>query len=178
MQTEWRAQPDVGQPCQRIQAKGGGTGHGDLAGATRRRVDVRRFQMRQKLASIGDDFWIEDEEGNRVYRVDGKALRARETFVLEDSSGREVAKIQETKLSVRDKVAIERDGQDGRHRAQGAGRHPGPLRDRHGGWVDLKAHGNIVDHEYEIERDGKHVARISKHWFRDTGQLWGGYAAR
>jgi hypothetical protein len=52
--------------------------------------DVRRFQMRQKLASIGDDFWIEDEQGNRAYRVDGKALRARETFVLEDPSGREV----------------------------------------------------------------------------------------
>ena len=73
-------------------------------------VDVRRFQMRQKLASIGDDFWIEDEQGNRAYRVNGKALRARETFVLEDPSGREVAKIQEKKLSVRDKVAIERDG--------------------------------------------------------------------
>jgi uncharacterized protein YxjI len=31
---------------------------------------------------------------------------------------------------------------------------------------DLKAHGNIVDHEYEIERDGDKVAEISKKWFR------------
>ena len=30
----------------------------------------------------------------------------------------------------------------------------------------MKAHGNIVDHEYEIERDGDTVARISKKWFR------------
>ncbi len=37
--------------------------------------------------------------------------------------------------------------------------------DVHGG-DDLKVHGNIVDHEYEIERDGDTVARISKKWFR------------
>ena len=29
-----------------------------------------------------------------------------------------------------------------------------------------KAHGNVVDHEYEIERDGHTVATISKKWFR------------
>ena len=29
----------------------------------------------------------------------------------------------------------------------------------------MKAHGNVVDHEYEIERDGDTVATISK-WFR------------
>ena len=34
------------------------------------------------------------------------------------------------------------------------------------GGPDLKAHGNIVDHEYEIERDGDTVAHISKKWFR------------
>ena len=31
---------------------------------------------------------------------------------------------------------------------------------------DLKVHGNIVDHEYEIECDGDRVASISKKWFR------------
>jgi uncharacterized protein YxjI len=58
----------------------------------------RRFRMRQKLLSIGDDFWIEDEAGNRAYRVDGKAARLRETILLKDAEGREVAKIQERKL--------------------------------------------------------------------------------
>ena len=32
--------------------------------------------------------------------------------------------------------------------------------------AELKAKGNIVDHEYEIERDGDKVAEISKKWFR------------
>jgi uncharacterized protein YxjI len=122
--------------------------------------------MREKLASIGDDFWIEDEQGARAYRVDGKALRIRDTFVLEDASGREVMKIQERKLSVRDKVAIERDGETIAtvHKALVG------IRDRFkielADGSELKARGNIVDHEYEIERDGDTVARISKRWFR------------
>ena len=69
-----------------------------------------RYQMRQRLLSIGDDYWIEAEDGRRVFRVDGKALRIRKTLVLEDAAGNEVAKLQERKLSVRDKMEIERDG--------------------------------------------------------------------
>jgi uncharacterized protein YxjI len=30
--------------------------------------------MREKMFAIGDDFWIEDENGERAVRVDGKAL--------------------------------------------------------------------------------------------------------
>ena len=41
--------------------------------------NVLRFQMREKLLSIGDDYWIEDDQGNRAYRVNGKALRANES---------------------------------------------------------------------------------------------------
>jgi len=40
--------------------------------------------MQEKLASIGDHSLIEDDQGDRLYTVDGKALRARHTFVLED----------------------------------------------------------------------------------------------
>jgi uncharacterized protein YxjI len=125
-----------------------------------------RFLMREKLLSIGDDFWIENEAGERAYKVDGKAVRVRQTFVLEDASGGEVARIQERKLSVRDKVAIERDGDTVAtiHKALVG------IRDRFSIDVedgdDLKAHGNVVDHEYEIERDGDTVATISKKWFR------------
>src|SRR5438477_12056602 len=67
-----------------------------------------RFVMREKLLAIGDDFWIENDRGERAYKVDGKAFRLRQTFVLEDGSGNEVARIQERKLSIRDKIAIER----------------------------------------------------------------------
>src|SRR3954447_9084150 len=68
------------------------------------------YRMREKMFSIGDDFWIETEDERRAFKVDGKALRIRETFVLEDPSGRELYTIREKKLTVRDKMEIERDG--------------------------------------------------------------------
>jgi uncharacterized protein YxjI len=122
--------------------------------------------MREKLLAIGDDYWIENDRGERVFKVDGKAFRVRETFVLETPAGVEVARIQERKLSIRDKVAIERDG----HTVATVHKALVGIRDRfaidveHG--ADMKAHGNVVDHEYEIERDGDTVATISKKWFR------------
>lgn len=125
----------------------------------------RRYQMREKLLSIGDDYWIEDEQGRRAFKVDGKAVRIRDTFVLRDAGGGEVAKIQERMLRVRDSMQIERDGGNATVRKALVG-----LRDRFkidvDGGPDLSAHGNLVDHEYEIERDGDTVATVSKKWFR------------
>jgi uncharacterized protein YxjI len=126
----------------------------------------RRFQMREKLMSIGDDAWIEDDQGDKAYKVDGKAMRIRETFILEDREGHEVAKIQEKKLSVRNTMTVERGGETVAtvHKAIVG------IRDRFNidveGGEDLKAHGNITDHEFEIERDGEVIAKVSKKWFR------------
>ena len=122
--------------------------------------------MRQKLLAIGDDFWIENDQGERAYRVDGKAFRIRQMFVLEDAAGAEVARIQERKLSIRDKIAIERGGDTVAtvHKALVGIRDRFAIDLEHG--PDMKAHGNVVDHEYEIERDGDTVATVSKKWFR------------
>jgi uncharacterized protein YxjI len=124
-----------------------------------------RFVMREKLLSIGDDFWIENDQGERAYKVNGKALRLRQTFVIEGTSGEELAKIQERKLSIRDKIAIERGGTTATvHKALVGIRDRFAIDVEHG--PGMKAHGNVVDHEYEIERDGDTVATISKKWFR------------
>ena len=131
----------------------------DLGGST--------YQLREKMFSIGDDFWIENEEGERAFKVDGKALRLRATLVLEDPSGVELLKIQERKLRVRDTMEIERDGDTAAtvHKALVS-----PLRDRFKieveGGEDIDVQGNIVDHEYEFERDGDKVAQVSKRWVR------------
>jgi len=66
-----------------------------------------RYQMRQKMVAIGDDFWIENEQGQKVYKVDGKALRVRQTLSFEDAHGTELAKIQERMLRVKDSMEIE-----------------------------------------------------------------------
>jgi uncharacterized protein YxjI len=124
-----------------------------------------KLRMREKLLSIGDDYWIEDEDGNKRFRVDGKALRVRDTWVLQDVEGKEVAVIREKKLSIRDAITIEVGGRQAKVKKALVG-----LRDRFHVDVedgkDLKVHGNIVDHEYEIERDGERIAEVSKKWFR------------
>ena len=125
------------------------------------------YQMREKMFSIGDDYWIETGRGERAFKVDGKALRVRDTLVIEDASGQELYKIQEKKLRVRDTMEIERDGDTVATVKKAL---VSPLRDRFSIDVDdgedLEAKGNIVDHEYEIERDGDTVAEVSKRWFR------------
>jgi uncharacterized protein YxjI len=127
--------------------------------------DHRHFRMTEKMFSIGDDYWIEDDKGDKRYRVNGKAMRIRDTWVLENDAGAEVATIRERKLSVRDKITIELDGRSATVKKALVG-----FRDRFvievDGGDELKAHGNIVDHEYVIERDGDEIAEISKKWFR------------
>jgi uncharacterized protein YxjI len=126
-----------------------------------------RYQMREKLFAIGDDFWIETGDGDRAYKVNGKALRIRKTFVIEDTSGAELLKVQEKKLHVHDTMKIEREGKTVATVKKAL---ITPLRDRFAIDVEdggeLRAKGNIVDHEYEIERDGEKVAEVSKRWFR------------
>jgi uncharacterized protein YxjI len=126
-----------------------------------------RYLLREKLLSIGDDFWIEDDQGERIFHVDAKVLRVRNTVLVKDRSGAELLKLQKRLLRARDTMAIERDGEKVAtvHKAVIA-----PLRDRFtidladGG--SLEAQGSILDHEYPITRDGIPVANISKRWFR------------
>ncbi len=126
-----------------------------------------KYRMQEKVFAIGDDFWIENDDGDRVFKVDGKALRVRDTFVLEDASGGELLKIQEKKLHIRDTMEIERGGKTVATVQKAL---ITPLRDRFSVEVedgeDMEAKGNVVDHEYKIERGGDKVAEVSKRWFR------------
>ena len=126
------------------------------------------YRMRQKLVSIGDDYWIENDQGERVFKVDGKALRVRETLIFEDSHSNELLKIQERVARVRDTMEIE--DRDGHTVATVKKALIAPLRDR---WTvkvadgpDLEVKGNILDHEYTIEGGRSTVAEVSKKWFR------------
>jgi uncharacterized protein YxjI len=125
---------------------------------------VQHYQMRQKMLSIGDDFWIENDRGEKVFKVDGKALRVRKTLVLEDRNGKELFKIQERMLTIKDSMEIEDAG--GNRVAMVKKAMITPLRERWSvdipGGKDLEVQGNIVDHEYRIGN----VAEVSKKWFR------------
>lgn len=128
-----------------------------------------RYQMRSDVFDIGEDYWIEDDDGGKAFKVDGKAMRLRKTLVIADATGAERYVVKERKLSVRDTMAIERDGDTVakvRKALIGIG-------DRYVfdvGEAEYKAKGKFLKREYEIERDGDAVATVSPKFFalRDT----------
>jgi uncharacterized protein YxjI len=127
-----------------------------------------QYQMREKLVSIGDDFWIENAHGQKVFKVNGKALRVRQTLVFEDAHGKELCKIQERMMRVKDSMEIE--GPNGQQMAMVKKALITPIRER---WVvkikngpDLEVKGNILDHEFTIGEGRDKVAEVSKKWFR------------
>lgn len=152
-----------------------GTVDGMRRGRREERREERRggahevhYQMRQRLMSIGDDYWIETDAGERAYKVDGKALRLRKTLIFEDASGHELAKIQEKVARVKDSMEVE--DANGNRLAMVKKAMISPLRDR---WVvkigdgrDLDVQGNILDHEYTFTDGRTPVATVSKKWFR------------
>jgi uncharacterized protein YxjI len=130
--------------------------------------DAIQYQMRQKMVAIGDDYWIENNHGERAFKVDGKALRVRQTLIFEDANGQEICKIQERMLRIKDTMEIE--GPNGENLATVKKALITPLRERYtanvAGGPDLDVQGNIVDHEYTVEEGGRKVAEVSKRWFR------------
>ena len=129
-----------------------------------------RYKIRQKLFSIGDDFWIENQDGQKVFKVDGKALRLRKTLIFEDMDGNKLCQIQERWLPIKETMAI--DGPDGKQMAVIKKALITPLRDKWDvkvkGGPDLDVQGDIFDHEYAIKHGWNKVAEVSKKWFRLT----------
>lgn len=129
-----------------------------------------RYKIRQNLISIGDDFWIENAEGQKVFKVDGKVLKIRKTLVFEDAKGRKLAQIQERLLTIKDTMVIE--DANGKDIATVKKALLTPLRDKWNvdvkGGEDLVVQGNILDFEYNITAGGKKVAEISKKILRLT----------
>lgn len=129
---------------------------------------IQRYKMHEKLISIGDDYWIENEAGERAFYVDGKALRMRDTLIIKDVQGNELYKLKEKLLRVRDTMDIlDAEGKTAATIKQAL---ITPLRDRwkvevaNGPEMDIQ--GNILDHEYKIEAGKEKVAEVSKKWFR------------
>jgi len=130
-----------------------------------------RYLIRERLFSMGEDFWITDEQGDRVFLVDGKALSLRDAFELKDASGRKLATIHKKFLTFTDAMEIEHDG------ALAATVHKSVLSLLHHrakidipGRGRLEATGDIIDKEFEIRDGHQVVAQISRAWLklRDT----------
>jgi uncharacterized protein YxjI len=126
-----------------------------------------RYLVQERIFSLRADFWIEDEDGNRVFVVDGRALSLRETFELRDAYGNLLIVIRKKIFAMRDTMEIEN--------ANGpvATVRPAffsPIKHRYeidlAGGVRLEAVGNFADKDWEIKDGHRVIARISRRWFR------------
>ncbi|GCB47618.1 LURP-one-related/scramblase family protein [Streptomyces sp. NL15-2K] len=131
-----------------------------------------RFLVRDRILGIGDDYWIEDDHGNKVFLVDGKAMRLRDTFELKDTHGRVLVDIHQKMFALRDTMVIERAGQP---LARIRRKRLSLLRNHYrvslaDGSTELDVSGKILDREFAIEYDGELLAVISRRWLlvRDT----------
>ncbi|GAA3488496.1 MULTISPECIES: LURP-one-related/scramblase family protein [Streptomyces] len=126
-----------------------------------------KFLVRDKLFSIGDDYWIEDENGRHAFLVDGKALRLRDTLEIKDPSGRVLITLREKMLSLRDAMTLERDGEPlatVRKKRLSLIRNHYRVTLNEG--TELDVSGRVLDREFAVEYDGELLAHISRKWFR------------
>ena len=121
-----------------------------------------RYQLKDKLFSIGGDAMIQDASGRDLLFVDGKAISLGRRLEIKDLQGNRLATIQQQLialtptfeihqrsgvrakismklLSLRDRLKIDMPGND-----------------------DLEARGDIFHHEYGIFSGSHEVAHISK----------------
>ena len=124
-----------------------------------------RFLVRDRILGIGDDYWIEDEQGNKVFLVDGKAMRLRDTFELKDAHGRVLIDIHQKMFSLRETMVIERGGEA---LAKIRRKRLSLLRNHYRvslvDGTELDVSGKILDREFAVEYDGELLAVISRRW--------------
>lgn len=115
-----------------------------------------RFLVYDRLLGIGDDYWIEDDQGNKVFLVDGKAMRLRDTWELKDPQGRVLIDIHQKMFALRDTMVIERAGEP---LARIKRKRLSLLRNHYrvvlADGTELDVSGKILDREFAVEYDGE-----------------------
>ncbi len=125
-----------------------------------------RYLMKQKLFSWGDDFRIQNEAGEDVFFVDGRAFSLGQKLSFQDMAGNELAFIRQKLLAWGPTYEVSRNGELVAvvkkelftfFRCRFMIDVPGP--------DDIEAQGDFMDMEYAFERSGRTIALVSKRWF-------------
>ncbi|MCI0343729.1 MAG: LURP-one-related family protein [Planctomycetales bacterium] len=128
-----------------------------------------RYVMKEKWLSFGDDFSIEDADGNEAFFVDGAAFSFGKKLSFQDMQGNELAYIAQKLLSWGPTYEVWYGGNLAAvvkqklftfFKSRFTVDVPGP--------DDLEAEGDFMAHEYSFTRHGHPVAQVSKQWFTWT----------
>lgn len=126
-----------------------------------------KYLVRDKMLALGDDYWIEDENGRHAFLVDGKALRVKDKLELKDPDGQILITLREKLFSFRDAMTLERDEE----RLAVIRRKRFSLLRNHFRvtlveGTELDVSGRILDREFKVEYEGELLALISRQWYR------------
>jgi uncharacterized protein YxjI len=127
------------------------------------------YVIREHLLRLGEDSDITDEAGQPVLHVDGKVLSLHNRLILRDPAGRETGQVHRKLAALRPTYEITIDGKDV---AEVRRCLLAPFGERftidvHGaGGMEIK--GDLLSHEFTIDRDGHTVAAIAKRWLTAT----------
>ncbi|MGW6851962.1 LURP-one-related/scramblase family protein [Streptomyces virginiae] len=126
-----------------------------------------KYLVRDKMLTIGDDYWIEDEDGRHAFLVDGKALRFRDTLELKDPDGQILITLREKLFTLRDAMTLERDERRlAVIRRKRLSLLRGHFRVTLAEGTELDVSGRILDREFKVEYDGELLALVSRQWYR------------
>lgn len=124
-----------------------------------------RYRMKQKLLSLGQDFTIQDKEGNDVYFVDGRALSFGAKYSFQDMHGQELAFIAQKVFSFRKRYRIFREDQLAAEVTRGFSWFRKRLTVDVPGPDDYEVEGRVFGREYQFTRGGIQVAKVSRAFF-------------
>lgn len=124
-----------------------------------------RYVIREKFWGIGDDFYIANEHGEKVFFVDGTAFSWGSKLSFQDMQRNELAFISQKLISFRPRYEISTGGKRFAEvqkefswfKKKFTLDVPGPN--------DYSIDGSFWDHEYTFDRGGREVARVSKSFF-------------
>lgn len=128
-----------------------------------------RYQIKQKLVSIGDDFLIRNESGENLYFVDGYGFSFGNKHSFQDMDKNQLMLIKQRLFTFSPSYKIFRQG------VVAASLSRSLLAFRNVFYIDLfpshrklKVVGRMIEHEYKFFYEKEVVAEVSKRWFRTT----------
>jgi uncharacterized protein YxjI len=127
------------------------------------------YVIREKMFRLGEDSEITNESGQPVLQVEGKIMSLHQRLFLRDPAGREVAQVHRKLVAFRPTYEITIDG---KNVAEVRQRLFTPFHERLiidlPGAGDMEVSGDLLSHEFTIQRDGQTVATVSKRWLSLT----------
>jgi len=126
---------------------------------------VHTYVLNQKLLSLSGDLWIEDEQGNNAFQVDGKAFSLRRTLVLEDLQGNPLYAIGKSLAHIHRTFEIKRGDAVVATIQEALVNFLGDhftITAANGDQLSVK--GNFIDREFHVSSRGVDVIVASRKW--------------